>query len=177
MLVLKNEGIKMNKFIKSVVLILLMFFTMGDFSIAAAVKSAPQKAPAVKTQVDKTEYQTLRTPTILVVNPYPYLNKNVQFPAKFNKFSTLGLDYTPAMRKSQDYIGILIDRDDVGNNIIPLSELKMFMQRKNAEKFTDLNAGDSIMIKGKVFSTALGDPWLDIHELRVLAKKTDNNKK
>lgn len=174
---LKIEGIKMNKFIKSVVLLLLVIFTASDFSIAAAVKTAPQKAPVAKAQSDKAEYQTLRTPTILVVNPYPYLNKNVQFPAKFNKFSTLGLDYTPAMRKSQEYIGVLIDRDDVGNNVIPLSELKMFMHRKAAEKFTDLNAGDSIMIKGKVFSTALGDPWLDIHELRVLAKKPDNNKK
>ena len=83
------------------------------------------------------------------------------------------------MRESQVYIGILIERDDVGNNVIPLSEFKMFLKRSDAEKLTDLEAGDSLLIKGKVFSVALGDPWMDIKEIKILsskAKKDDNKK-
>lgn len=166
----------MKQLLKTVTIVLSLLMFSSSFSFAETVKQEVKKEPTVELSQEKYEYQTLRTPTILVANPYIYLNKNVQFSATFNKFSTLGLDYTPAMRKSQDYIGVLIDRDDVGNVTIPLSELKMFMKRKDAEKFTDLNAGDSIMIKGKVFSTALGDPWLDINELRVLVKKTVENK-
>lgn len=141
---------------------------------AAENTSAPVKPAASQAAVAKQsapEYTILRTPTLIVANPYSYLNKYVEFPAKFNKFSTLGLDYRPAMRESQVYIGVLIDRDDAGNNVIPLSELKMFLKRSEAEKFTDLNAGDSILIKGKVFSAALGDPWMDIIELKVLSHK------
>ena len=110
---------------------------------------------------------------MVVANPYAYLNKNIQFPAKFNKFSTLGLDYRPAMRESQAYIGVLIERDDVGNNVIPLSEFKMFLKRSDAEKLTDIETGDAVMIKGKVFSAALGDPWMDITEFKILTPKND----
>lgn len=168
------------KRILNIIIITLLILNVSSPSFAAT--STPTKATNVKAtsktvnntvQNKKIDYITLSTPTSIVNNPYSYLNKYVQFPARFNKFSTLGLDYKPAMRESHGYIGVLIERDDVGdsNIVIPLSELKMFMKRSDAEKYTDMNTRDRIFIKGKVFSTALGDPWLDIIELKVLPKE------
>lgn len=155
-------------------LVILISVGAGKSAFAAAPQHQYKpKSPIVVTN-EKIEYITLQTPTAIVLNPYNYQNKYVQFPAKFNKFSTLGLDYSPAMRESQAYIGMLIERDDVADPsiVIPLSEMKLFLKRTYAEKFTDLNARDRIFIKGKVFSTALGDPWIDIIELKVLPKDT-----
>lgn len=129
------------------------------------------------TTTEASKYTMLQTPVVVVDNPSAYLDKNIQFVAKFNKFSVLGLDYEGALRSSQIYIGILINRDDVGNNIIPLSEFKMFIKRADAEKLTDLEAGDTIMIKGKVFAVALGDPWLDINELKIITPKNKKTTK
>lgn len=106
----------------------------------------------------------------IVSNPAKYLNKTVKMQATFDKFSTLGLDYDKALRKSSDYIGILIQRDDVTNHSIPLSEMKLFMKKEMAEKFIDLDSGDKIEITARVFSTALGDPWLDIEKLTIIQK-------
>ncbi len=159
--------------------LLLCFCLMFSVNTGISATQAPQKPAIEKTATEQVTYTMLQSPTLVVNNPYVYLNKNIQFPAKFNKFSTLGLDYRPAMRESQVYIGILIERDDVGNNVIPLSEFKMFLKRSDAEKLTDLEAGDSLLIKGKVFSAALGDPWMDIKEIKILsskAKKDDSKK-
>ncbi len=151
---------------------LTLLFSMGSVSFATTPQHQYKPKSPVIVLNEKVEYITLQTPTAIVLNPYTYLNKYVQFPARFNKFSTLGLDYKPAMRESQAYIGMLIERDDVGADtiVIPLSEMKLFLKRSYAEKFTDLDARDRIFIKGKVFSTALGDPWIDIIELKVLPK-------
>jgi lysyl-tRNA synthetase class II len=94
--------------------------------------------------------------------------------AKFDKFSTLGLDYKPAFKSSDDYISFLIKRDDTTFNI-PLSEMKLFLKRDKAEKFIDLKTNDEIQIKGKVFSDALGDAWIDVEELTVTKKAPDEN--
>ena len=110
-------------------------------------------------------------PLDLVKTPAKYLNKNVRMKATFDKFTNLGLDYNPAMRSSQEYITFLILRDDVGENIIPLSEIKLFLARKNAEKFIDLEVGDKIQIDGKVFSNALSDVWIDVSKIVVIQKK------
>ncbi len=167
----------MKKFLNTFIALTLLF-TMGTASYAAAPQHQYKPKSPVIVLNEKVEYITLQTPTAIVLNPYNYMNKYVQFPAKFNKFSTLGLDYKPAMRESQVYIGMLIERDDVADPsvVIPLSEMKIFMKRSYAEKFTDLNARDRIFIKGKVFSTALGDPWLDIIELKVLPKTNGKTK-
>lgn len=50
----------------------------------------------------------------------------------------------------------MIQRPDVTDHNIPLSELKIFLKRAEAEKHIDLNAGDEVEFTGKVFSTALG---------------------
>lgn len=110
-------------------------------------------------------------PLDVVANPYRYLRRNIKIKAKFDKFSTLGLDYSPAMRSSEKYISFLIQRPDTSNHDIPLSELKIFLKKEVAEKNIDLDAGDEIEFTGKVFSTALGDPWMDVDSFKVLTVK------
>ena len=95
--------------------------------------------------------------------------------AKFDKFSTLGLDYKPAMKSSEEYISFLIKRDDTTYNI-PLSEMKLFLKRSVAEKFIDLKTNDEIEIKGNVFSDALGDAWVDVEELKIIKKAPEDKK-
>ena len=92
--------------------------------------------------------------------------------AKFDKFSTLGLDYKPAFRSSDDYISFLIKRDDTTHDI-PLSEMKLFLTRTEAEKFIDLKTNDEVEIKGVVFSDALGDTWVDVKQLTITKKAPD----
>lgn len=108
-------------------------------------------------------------PMELVNNPAAYLDKNIKISAQFDKFSTLGLDYNKAMRSSKDYISFLIKRPDVAKEYtIPLSELKLILKREQAEKLLDIESGDRVEITGKVFSTALKDPWVDVTELKNL---------
>lgn len=116
------------------------------------------------------------TPLNVVAVPQKYLNKTVTMKATFDKFSTLGLDYKKAMRSSSDYIGFLIQRDDVVDHNVPLSEMKLFIKRDYAEKFIELDTGDKIQITGKVFSNALGDPWIDINKITILQKKANSDK-
>lgn len=158
---------------------LALLISVGNITFAAAPQHQYKPKSPVIVLNEKVEYITLQTPTAIVLNPYNYLNKYVQFPAKFNKFSTLGLDYPPAMRASQTHIGMLIERDDVASDsiVIPLSEMKLFLKRTDAEKLTDLEARDRIFIKGKVFSTALGDPWIDIIEVKILPKTNGKTNK
>ncbi len=115
-------------------------------------------------------------PLNVVAAPQKYLNKTIVMKATFDKFSTLGLDYKKAMRSSSDYIGFLIQRDDVDDHNVPLSEMKLFVKRDYAEKFIELDTGDKIQITGKVFSNALGDPWVDVNKITILQKKTNPDK-
>lgn len=125
---------------------------------------------AVPQQQQVIEYITVN-PLDVVANPSRYLRKNIRIKAKFDKFSTLGLDYAPAMRSSEKYISFLIQRPDISNHDIPLSELKIFLKKEVAEKNIDLDAGDEIEFTGKIFSTALGDPWMDVDSFKVLTIK------
>ena len=110
------------------------------------------------------------SPLEVVKTPQKYLNKTIVMNATFDKFSILGLDYKPAMRSSEKYIGILIKRDDVIDHTVPLSEMKMFLKRDLAEKNINLESEDKVQITGKVFSTALGDPWVDITDIKITQK-------
>jgi hypothetical protein len=116
-------------------------------------------------------------PIEIVANPQNYLNQNVQISAVFDKFSILGLDYKPAFRDSKDYISFLIKRPDVTDHTIPLSEMKLIIKRDKAEKLIDLESGDKIEFTGQVFSTALGDPWIDVNNVKILTPKTKTDKK
>ena len=66
-------------------------------------------------------------PLSVVNSPKSFLNKTIVMNAKFDKFSTLGLDYKPAYKSSEKYISFLIKRDDTAYNI-PLSEMKLFLK-------------------------------------------------
>jgi len=110
------------------------------------------------------------TSTELVQNPGKYLDKGVRFPATFNSFSSLGLDYNKALRESKDYISMLILRPDVKHHKIPLSELKLIYPREQSEAVLTLESGDKIQITGSVFSTALNDPWVDVEKVDVIEK-------
>ena len=112
-------------------------------------------------------------PLSVVNSPDSYLNKKIIMNAKFDKFSTLGLDYKPAFRSSDNYISFLIKRDDTIYNI-PLSEMKLFLKRDKAEKFIDLKTNDEIKIYGTVFSSALGDAWIDVESITITCKAPEN---
>ena len=79
-------------------------------------------AQPIATQQSVTTVQSQdSTPLAIVASPKSYLGKTVTFNAKFDKFATLGLDYKPAFKSSEEYISFLIKRDDT-NYDIPLSE-------------------------------------------------------
>ena len=168
----------MNK-IKSLVLVLAVTAGISVFATPSnyySINNLLVNTNSVQTQTTAKSYITVN-PLELVARPNFYLNKNVKIRAKFDKFATLGLDYKPAMRSSEKYISFLIQRPDVYNHNIPLSELKIFLNRTEAEKHIDLNSGDVVEFEGKVFSTALGDPWMDVDKFTVISTKPKEENK
>jgi len=164
----------------TVVLLFLVFSIFGINISYSAPATAVKKiaAPAAKsTAVTKPIVNAISIDPVKVVeNPSQYLNKTITFNTEFISFTALGLDYKPALREGAKYIGVLIQRSDVKDHVIPLSEMKLFLAREKAEKIIDLEQGDKIKITGTVFSTALGDPWVDINTLTVISKKNKDNK-
>ena len=158
-------------YIKSAILVLLCLFTLTTSSsyfdrVSAQPAAAPVKVSAVNT--------TSVAPLTVVANPKAYLNKQITMKAKFDKFSTLGLDYKAALKSSEEYISFLIKRDDTAYDI-PLSEMKLFLKRTEAEKFIDLKSDDEIEITGTVFSDALGDSWIDVQKLTIIKKAPEKD--
>ena len=147
-------------------------FALG---LSTQVFSQPEVVIPTLTQQIAQSY-AIAYPLDMVRTPSRYLNKLVTVRAKFDKFSTLGLDYSPAKRSSDDYISFLIQRDDVSDHSIPLSEMKIFMKRTEAEKYIDLNSGDEVEFSGRVFSNALGDVWMDAEKFKVISKKEQPKK-
>lgn len=141
---------------------------------ATTTLPAKQGKPVVTTPAQNYTYVPVK-PLDLVAHPNAFLNKRVKIQAKFDKFSSLGLDYKPAMRSSQKYITFLICRDNV-TNVIPLSELKNFLKREVAEKNIDLETGDVVEYSGLVFSNALGDVWLEVEDFKVISSKAKDKK-
>lgn len=185
----------MNKKISYILVLFTAIISMGVCAKAfvptdklSAVTTAPpaQTKPVMETPSSEQEHQgkapagqvyqvRLVDPLAVVKHPANYLNKRINVVARFDKFATLGLDYKPAMRSSETYISFLIFRPDVENNI-PLSEMKLFVTRKMAEKLIDLKEGDLITFSGTVFSTALGDAWLDVDSITKPKTSTPQNK-
>ena len=131
--------------------------------------SEPQKEVKQVKQEPVVPLTNIVNPLNVVKSPNNYMNKRINVSAKFNKFSTLGLDYKPAMRSSENYISFLIFRPDTDKKI-PLPEMKLFIKRNLAEKYIELKEGDSIQFSGVVFSNALGDVWVDVDKLDKLNK-------
>ena len=158
------------KYIKSIFLILASAAILTTSSIyveeAFAQPTTVVTPPAATTPISSFG---LVSPLKVVATPSAYLNKTVTMNAKFDKFSTLGLDYKSAFKSSEDYISFLIKRDDTTFDI-PLSEMKLFIKREEAEKFIDLKTDDEIQIVGTVFSDALGDTWIDVTKLTLIKK-------
>lgn len=180
-----------NKFIITTIISIAFAGGLIAFANNSAIQFDPktqQKQESTKTTLQVAEKTTI-TPSIntneyvmansldIVANPDKFLNKKVKFKASFDKFSTLGLDYKPAFRDSQKYISFLIKRDDITDHTIPLSEMKIFILRDEAEKFIELDSGDIIEIYGKVFSNALTDAWLDVDKIVIIEKKNKDEKK
>ena len=161
------------KYMKSISLVILSAGILTTSAICVEKVSA-NPAP-VQTATQQAVNVVSVSPLTVVANPSSYLNKTVLMKAKFDKFSTLGLDYKPAFKSSEAYISFLIRRDD-SNHDIPLSEMKLFLKRDVAEKFIDLKTDDEIEIKGKVFSSALGDAWVDVSELKIVKKAPETKK-
>lgn len=164
------------KGIKTLILILALTFGIG-ISVNA-ITSYDNTSLNLENPMQTSSVSYVEVNPLDVVNrPSFYLNKNIKIKAKFDKFSTLGLDYKPAMRSSEDYISFLIQRPDVTDHNIPLSELKIFLKRDEAEKHIDLDSGDEIEFGGRVFSNALTDAWMDADIFTVLTvkSKTDKN--
>ena len=178
---IKEEGniMKYLKYIKSMMLVVLSASILTTSAVCIEKVSAqpatlPAKNSASVEQSATT--QVFQVAPLTVVNyPSSYLNKTVLMKAKFDKFSTLGLDYKPAFKSSDDYISFLIRRDDSAHDI-PLSEMKLFLKRTEAEKFIDLKTNDEVEIKGVVFSNALGDAWIDVKQLTVTKKAPEEKK-
>lgn len=164
----------MNKYLKTLLLIPVI---AGLLTTSTVYKAEAQTAATTKpvSQQVQTAQGIYVKPLTIVNSPKTYLNKSVIMEAKFDKFSTLGLDYKPAFKSSEDYISFLIKRDDTSYDI-PLSEMKLFLKRNTAEKFIDLKTNDEIEIKGVVFSDALSDTWIDVSELKIIKKAPDENK-
>ena len=158
----------MNK--KLLVLALTLSFVGVNVFYCEPMAQASEKQVAMQQNVVNT------TSLEVVNNPTKFLNKTISMQATFDKFSTLGLDYKKALRESNKYIGILIQRDDVVDHNIPLSEMKLFLNKDLAQKYIDIDCGDKISITGKVFSTALGDPWIDIEKINVIKKAQKSEK-
>lgn len=161
----------MKNILKLIFVSLVMFVMSCSFICDSVNAAAPASVkPAVVNYIEVC-------PLDIVANPDFYLNKDVTFTAEYVSFSALGLDYKPAFRDSQKYIGILIKRPDVISNIIPLSEMKIFVSRDIAEKHLDIEPKDIIKLSGNVFSTALGDPWFDVKEFTVVKSSAKSAKK
>jgi hypothetical protein len=103
----------------------------------------------------------------LVSEPAKFLGKRIVIEGEFYSFSTLALDYEPAMRNSKDFIGLVLARPD--QTEIPLVELKIAAALKTfKEKNINLEHGNKLAIRGKVYAVALGEPWLDVEEISLI---------
>ncbi len=158
-------------------LIVAIFFSIG-ISLNNISTATTTKSPVASTTASKPAAVTSYTNALdIVANPTKYLNKKVKIRAKFDKFSVLGLDYKPAFKSSEKYITFLIKREDIINNVVPLSEMKNFLPRKTAEKYIDLKPGDIIEYTGTVFSDALSDAWVDVDSFTVIKSSAKQEKK
>ena len=159
------------KYIKTLSLVVFCAIAITTSNLYTTEVTAQPVATPIQAKVVENG---VTSPLAIVDNPTIYLNQTVIMNARFDKFATLGLDYTPAYRSSEDYISFLIKRDDTIYDI-PLSEMKLFLKREVAEKHIDLKSGDEIQIKAKVFSTVLGDAWLDVSDIKVIKKAPEKD--
>lgn len=147
---------------------LLGILSLGLVGLASVLgPQLPFASTVGYTRTVETKAPEQVKPLDLVREPASYLEKVVKFEGEFRGFSSLGLDYKPAFRDSKDYVTLLIRRPDVEHHTIPLSELKLFYKREDTEKLATLEPGDKVRFQGKVFSAALGDPWVELEAFTI----------
>ena len=126
-------------------------------------------------KINESEFEPILIGKLLE-NPKNLIGKKIKIKGKFSSFTTLALDYEPALRKSKDYISLCIFRPD---SMVPLSELKLAYPLKEAKEnpvIVELQEDDLLEIYGEVFSAALDEPWVDIISIKDLggpSKKED----
>ena len=98
----------------SIILALVVTLGIGMNVYSQTTPSTISKSIATNAALQYTTVNALD----VVVSPFKFLHRNIKIKAKFDKFSTLGLDYPPALRPSDKYISILIQRPDVQNHNI-----------------------------------------------------------
>jgi hypothetical protein len=159
-------------------------FGLPAAGVPGGSKEAPSKATAAKEAAKSTDTDALPANALsvttdqLVAKPQEYLNKDIKFTAKFASFSSLALDYKPAMRSSRNYISFLVFRPDTH---IPFSELKLAMfipKEKDPEThmLQTLKEGDLLEVYGRVFACPLDEPWLDVLKIKKLGGSPDKTK-
>lgn len=131
-------------------------------------KDDDKKEEKVKKEpINENEFEPILI-GILLNKPSDFLEKKIKFRGKFSSFTTLALDYKPAMRSSKEHISLCLFRPDSN---IPLSELKLAYEVKEAKEdpvIKELEEGDLLEIYGKVFSAALDEPWVDILSIKKI---------
>ena len=151
-----------------------VFASLDESSISLDKKGNNEKNEEKEKQKKEPFRESEYEPVLigkLLQDPKSYLEKKIVIKGKFSSFTTLALDYPPAMRKSKDYISLCIFRPD---SKIPLSELKLaypVSEAKESDVIKELEENDLIEIYGKVFSAALDEPWVDIVQLKSLTVK------
>ncbi|MBX9667139.1 MAG: hypothetical protein K2X93_05945 [Candidatus Obscuribacterales bacterium] len=142
-------------------------------------EKADAKAEEPEKEVVLTNVNNV-SPEQLIEKPKDFLGKNIRFTADFAGFCTLALNYKPAFRPQKTHISFLVRKPD---SKVPLSEMKLALPiPKETDKtknklLTSLKDGDKLEITGKVFSTALDEPWIDVVAVKRLseAKKADGD--
>ncbi|GEM_PF-3072571 len=143
--------------------------------IKSADVDKEDKKEEKKIKINESEFKPVLLGALLE-NPQDFIGKKIKFRGKFSSFTTLALDYEPALRKSKDYISLCIFRPD---SKIPLSELKLAYPVKEAKEnpvIRELDEGDLVEIYAEVFSSALDEPWADILSIKMLEHKKQTEK-
>ena len=132
-------------------------------------KEEKEKKKKKKKLIIESEFEPILIGALLE-KPETFQEKKIKFRGKFSSFTTLALDYKPALRESKNFISICLFRPD---SKIPLAELKLAYpveEAKEDEVIQELEEDDLIEIYGKVFSSALDEPWVDIVSIKMLEK-------
>jgi len=138
-------------------------------------KEDGEKEEKKKVEINEADFGAVSLGALLA-SPAKFIGKKLKLTGVFSAFTTLALDYPPALRDSKEYISITIFRPDTK---IPLAELKMAYpveDAKDNELIKDLDEGDTLEIFGEVFSAALDEPWVDIVQMKKIADASPDKK-
>ncbi len=143
-----------------------------------ADKAGDKKEPTEKRPEPVFENVVTVSPEDLVNKPHQFLGKNVKLVANFFAYSSLALDYQPAYRSSKTHLSFLILRQ---GSHVPLSELKLAMMMPKdkdpeAQTLQILKDGDQVEMIGKVYSSALDEPWVEVFKIKRLAAAPEDKK-